>query len=349
MQECLLCKRDMKKTNNQFGNGCLNNIYKFLEIEKPKHLKDREKCLYKNVVKKTCAVNLNKEQEIWLTDRYLARQYLDGLHNEEFEKLKAQLDNDIETIKRGGGLKELITYIPLPLKVAYNIYKAEIKFVKLLNQFQRELKTDPGKIKLTLSSLSFIFNFANNKNKYEKNAFKAFQYAFWQAVIDVGRTYAGYDFSAYLLQHSLAKNPKNISITEGRYLDLVKNDENFKNVINKIVKDYGKNKSKFKFDSKKDGNYPLTFSQGDLYFSINKATLKIDGVKKDNKWHLKIHIKDKYDYTKFKNIDDYINDTNSISKSIFSSTLYNLAYLSSRKPIKVINTYDVKFIFEVVV
>lgn len=35
MHECSLCKRNMKRSKNQFGDGCINNIYKFLNIEKP--------------------------------------------------------------------------------------------------------------------------------------------------------------------------------------------------------------------------------------------------------------------------------------------------------------------------
>ncbi len=27
MKECLLCKRDMKKCKDTFGNGCIDNIY----------------------------------------------------------------------------------------------------------------------------------------------------------------------------------------------------------------------------------------------------------------------------------------------------------------------------------
>lgn len=35
MHECLLCERDMKKSKDIFGSGCTNNIFKFLNIEKP--------------------------------------------------------------------------------------------------------------------------------------------------------------------------------------------------------------------------------------------------------------------------------------------------------------------------
>jgi hypothetical protein len=41
MHECLLCKRDMKVSNNIFGNGCVKNIYSFLELSMPRKVKLR--------------------------------------------------------------------------------------------------------------------------------------------------------------------------------------------------------------------------------------------------------------------------------------------------------------------
>ena len=38
MHECLLCKRDMKTSNDTFGNGCIKNIYSFLEMSMPKSI-----------------------------------------------------------------------------------------------------------------------------------------------------------------------------------------------------------------------------------------------------------------------------------------------------------------------
>ena len=41
MHECLLCERDMKKSSNTFGNGCVNNIYKTLNLQKPNKSKNK--------------------------------------------------------------------------------------------------------------------------------------------------------------------------------------------------------------------------------------------------------------------------------------------------------------------
>ena len=44
MHECLLCRRDMKDSNDIFGNGCIKNIYSFFMFFKiVKHLKNKEK------------------------------------------------------------------------------------------------------------------------------------------------------------------------------------------------------------------------------------------------------------------------------------------------------------------
>lgn len=76
MHECLLCERDMKKSKDIFGSGCTNNIFEFLNIEKPKRCKNKEQLLYKNIMKITNVSKINNNQKIWLTDRYLTYQYL---------------------------------------------------------------------------------------------------------------------------------------------------------------------------------------------------------------------------------------------------------------------------------
>lgn len=47
MHECLLCKRDMKVSNDVFGNGCVRNIYSFLDLKMPRKVNLREETLYK--------------------------------------------------------------------------------------------------------------------------------------------------------------------------------------------------------------------------------------------------------------------------------------------------------------
>lgn len=68
----------------------------------------------------------------------------------------------------------------------------------------------------------------------------------------------------------------------------------------------------------------------DLYYSLNKVDLYIDAIKKGEKWELDIKLNDIYDYSEVKKIDKYYRDTKSIPKSIFSSTIYNLAWFSMK-------------------
>ena len=79
MHECLLCKRNMKVSKDVFGNGCVRNIYSFLDLKMPKKVNLREKTLYNNIMQLTNTKNINTNQKIWLTDRYLTYQYLNKI------------------------------------------------------------------------------------------------------------------------------------------------------------------------------------------------------------------------------------------------------------------------------
>ena len=344
MHECILCKKDMKKSKNQFGSGCINNVIKFLNITKPSRIKNKEQLLYKNIMKRTNISNINKQQQIWLADRYLTYQYLDNLHYGNFDNLKQQINIDIENVNNVSRFEELSTVRKIKLKEAYDLYKKEKKFDTNIHKIKNNKYKDDKELKLLITSISFIFNMYKNKTQYKKNSFKAMQYAFWQTVIEVGREYAGFDISADFLQHSLKENPKNLLISEGKIIDEIKKDNQFQENINNIVKKYGKNNNDFIFDSKATDDFPMNFNNNDLYFAIHSASLKVVGKFQDEKWTLHIELHDRYDYSDFKEINQYYNDTNSIPKSIFSSTLYNLAYYSVK--FKVMKEYDIDIQFE---
>lgn len=72
--------------------------------------------------------------------------------------------------------------------------------------------------------------------------------------------------------------------------------------------------------------------------------MKVIGKRHNKKWELEIKIHDRYDYSEFKKVEKYYNDTNSIPKSIFSSTLYNLAYYSVK--FNVMKEYDIDIQFK---
>ena len=327
MNECLLCKRDMKASKDTFGKGCVRNIYSFLGISMPKKVKLREQTLYKNIMKINNIHKINENQKIWLVDRYLTQQYLNRIPYGNYKKIINQINIEIQNINQIKNNEELKSAKKMSLKQAYDLYKKATKFTKGINKIKEGKFTDEESIKLLTSSFSFIFNINKNKNQYEKDSFKAMQYVFWQTVIEIGGKYAEFDISADFLQHSLEEKPEDLYITKGKVVDEIKKDNQFKEKILQIIEQYGKEKNEFV--AKGDDN-SISFNNKDLYFSIHSANLIVKGKKYNEEWELDITLEDTYDYSKPKNIGEYYFDTKSIPKSIFSSTLYNLAATSMK-------------------
>lgn len=330
MNECLLCKKDMKVSNDVFGNGCVRNIYSFLDFKMPKKVKFREETLYENIIKLTNTRNINTEQKIWLTDRYLTYQYLNRIPYGNYNTIKNQINYDIQNINQIKKDEELKSAKSMSLKQAYDLYKKVMKFQDGIDKISKGNFTDEDSIKTLITSFSFIFNMSKNKSQYEKNAFKAMQYAFWQTVIEAGGKYVEFPISADFLQHSLEDKPEDLVIAEGKVVQEILEDESFKKNINDIVNKYGNERDRFVFNSLKDDSFPMNFNDKDLYFAIHSADLYINGKKENNKWNLEIRLHDKYDYSKPKNLIKYYNDTSSVAKSLLSSTLYNFASFSTK-------------------
>ena len=291
MHECLLCKRDMKVSNDVFGNGCVRNIYSFLDLQMPRKVNLREETLYKSIMRINKVNSLNKNQKIWLTDRYLTYQYLNRIPYGNYNTIKNQINYDIQNIKQIKKDEEPKSAKNMSLKQAYDLYKKVIKFQDGIDKISKGKFTDEDSIKTIITSISFIFNMSKNKKQYEKNAFKGMQFAFWQTVIEVGGKYAEFPISAEFLQHSFDENPE------------------------------------------------------DLYFALHLVELKVSALKENDKWNLDIKIHDTYDYSKAKNLFQYYNDTNSIPKSILSSSLYNLVAFSNY--FKVMKIYDIDIEFTI--
>lgn len=322
--ECMLCKRDMKVSNTTFGKGCERNIYEILNIPYSREIKDKEELHI--LWKKTGAIGLNREQQQILVNRYLANVYLEQIPYGNIEKYKKQLNEDILVLKYGENLK-LKTVNKISLNEIYYIYKKTKKFTASLDKLSKMNWKEEATEKFIIANFSFIFHLTENSSQFQKNIYKGMQFAFWQVVIEVGGRYAEYKTSAYLLQNSLKKYPKNLNITNGPIIDEIKQDNNFMIYINKLLSQH-KNEKNFYVD--KDNNEEtnkFSFSTGDLYFGIHGLeTFKVSGEKdSDNKRILKIEMKDTYDYTNPKKLDEYYNDTENVPKSLLSSTLYNMA------------------------
>lgn len=63
MNECLLCKRDMKKAKTLFGVGCLKSVYDLLDLEIPEKTKNKELYLAKKIMKEMNIEKLNEQQK----------------------------------------------------------------------------------------------------------------------------------------------------------------------------------------------------------------------------------------------------------------------------------------------
>ena len=192
--------------------------------------------------------SLNKNQKIWLTDRYLTYQYLNRIPYGDYNTIKNQINYDIQNIKQIKKDEEPKSAKNMSLKQAYDLYKKVIKFQDGIDKISKGNCTDEDSIKKIITSISFIFNMSKNKKQYENNAFKGMQFAFWQTVIEVGGNYAEFPISAYFLQHSLVENPENLYITDGNIVETIKKDNNFKNIVKKIVEEKGKNSDSFEYD-----------------------------------------------------------------------------------------------------
>ena len=336
MHECLLCKRDMKVSNGVFGNGCVRNIYSFLDLKMPRKVSIREETLYKNVMRLTNTRNINTKQKIWLTDRYLTYQYLNRIPYGNYNSIKNKINNDIQNIKQIEKDKEPKSAKSISLKQAYDLYKKATKFQNGIDKISKGNFKDEDSIKAIITSFSFIFNMAKNKKQYEKDAFKAMQYAFWQTVIEEGGRYFNYEMAAQLLQNSLEENPKDYIITEEKMLKAIKEDNNLKDKIKEILNKY-KDEKYFYIPGGKES---LTFEDNDLYFAIHIADIEMKAEKDvESIWNINIKLSDTFDFTKFKMPDEYYNDAKSVPQSLLSSALYNLAFISYK--LGVIKKYKV--------
>ena len=143
----------------------------------------------------------------------------------------------------------------------------------------------------------------------------------------------------------MLREPADVLFREGKVVQAIVEDKNFRSNINNIIKEYGKNCNEFIFDSNVDDRFPMSFAESDLYFAIHDVELKVEGKKQNEKWVLDVKLHDRYDYSEFKKIDKYYKDTKSVPKSIFSSTLYNLAWFSIKA--QVMKEYNIDIVFKI--
>ena len=191
-----------------------------------------------------------------------------------------------------------------------------------------------------LESLSFIFDVSKKNNPILYAGLYTMQYMFWEIVV-IGGLLADFKLSAALLQKSLVnfgeESEEEIEIIDKEITSLVINNEEFKTKINELIKQYGNEKIELK-------EYPVDFVGGDLFLALHGVRINLSGNKnEDGTWNLNVEIKDKYDYTDFKSLKEYVTSTNSMPKSIFSMTLNNLGVASSEYGVIKPYTFTMKF------
>lgn len=333
MQECLLCKRNYKLSKEEiFGKNCLKKLYKLANISIPKNAKNKEKYLINKIAKENKKSELKDYQKQLLAERYLTLQYLERITYGDFKKIKKEIREEIDFIDKCETEKDLKTIKKITLNDAYKLYNKSEKFklnLKKLNKLNSNRTINQAEaMKFAISGFNFIFKHNIKINPYENTMLKAMQLVLLETVV-VGGIGFKYNLAAMLLQHSLQKKPKDITIENENIIEDILNDENFKSTIKNMVDKYGENTDNFKITKNEQDKF--MFDNSDLYFAIHGVYVNMDATKnKSNKWNLDILLQDTYDYTEFKILNDYYSDANSVLKSVVSSILYNIAYFAQK-------------------
>lgn len=311
MGRCSVCGRNISDKNAHFGLGCLKNMCDVIGIEKVKNLKG-ETLLNNKIAKLNGKKKLNKNEKIMLTNRYLTLKFLSNIpikaYNREINEIK-------QSIKKIGIEKLNFDNSVITLKQAYEIFKLYNKFQKIKN---REKEVDSEFIQNFLfDNLLFAFSTYYRNKKYFGGVIASIQYDFWKTVVEFEKF--SYPLGTEFIEYSLQDNPEDRFFYKGKIIDEIEKDENFKNKINEILE---KNNNKRRFNIT-DG---LNYVSSDLFLALNNTTINVIGNKEENIWKLDITITDRYDFTDFKEINEYLDK--SLIRGVLGSTANNLAMIS---------------------
>ena len=325
-KKCVICNKTFDYDYDLFGRTCLKNLYEQLSISNPTFTSNKEAHLCNKIAHRNHKYFLGKEKKYALTENYIALDYLERMNLKQTENIKEKIQDNIKNISTFKPLEKsmLLMY---PLNKFYKLYNNYLNFQELLNKIDISKGVNDNNI---LSSFSFIFNKEKINDPLYYWGYYGMQLIFWEMIIKGGELY-NYKLSAYLLRKALTNsgkhyNDKNKIIFEDEKLSkILLENKDFKQKINELL-------INDEVDIKEEN--PV-FEKGDLFYSIHEATLDLKGTKTENgNWNLTIVIKDKYDFTDFKTINEY--ETKSI-KDIFGSTLNNFGAISSEY--KVIKPY----------
>lgn len=328
MNRCSVCGRTVSNKTAHFGLGCLKNMCSLIDIDKPKNLKG-ENLLNTKISKITKKKSLNKEEKTLLTNRYLTLQLLDKIPLNNYDSMRNIIMKDINNI---GKNKKLISNDIITLKQAYEAFKLYNKFQKIK---QRAEEVDSEYIQNFLfENLLFAFSTYYRNKKYFGGVIADIQYYFWKMVCNVLKS--TYPNGMEFIEYSLLKNPQDKLIEKGRIIEDIIKDENFKEKIKVCILN-NKNNNHFEITE------GLNYASNDLFLALNNTTINIIGNKENNKWKLDITITDRYDFTDFKEMDEYCDDN--ILKGLLGSTANNMAMISVASG--VMHEYNVTIKFKI--
>lgn len=311
MNKCSVCGRSMSNNNTHFGLGCLKNMCSLINMEKPKNLKG-ENLLNTQITKITKKKLLNKDEKTLLTNRYLTLQLLNKIPSNNYDIMRNKIIKDIDNI---GKNKKLESNDLITLKQAYEAFKLYNKFQKIKEKSE---EVDSKYIQNFLfENLLFAFSTYYRNKKYFGGVIADIQYYFWKTICNMLKS--TYPNGMEFIEYSLLENPQDKLIENGKIVEDIIKDENFKEKINVCILN---NKSNKHFEITEGLNYV----SNDLFLALNNTTINIVGNKENNKWKLDITITDRYDFTDFKEIDEYC-DSN-ILKGLLGSTANNMAMIS---------------------
>lgn len=274
---------------------------------------------------------LSKSKKHALAEMYIALNYLNKMDLNSLSKIKYELIKNMKSISIFH--KKISKFLPgITLNDFYNVYNDYIDFNQKLEEIKKkkeiEKKNKQNNIdydEAVLKSFSFIFDIHKIGNPLFHAAYYDMQYIFWKTVV-VGGLIKDLKLSAYFLNISLENNGEYQEEGKDFIIDnneevtkIFFNDDEFKKIINQYLT-----------NDNASINNRITLPKGDLFYAINNATLIFNATKNENDtWNLNITIKDTYDFTDIKNLKQYVDSTDTVQKSLFSSTLNNFAAVSS--------------------
>ena len=131
------------------------------------------------------------------------------------------------------------------------------------------------------------------------NAKKAFK-NIWKTGADIFLEKTGCSISAWMLKHSLEDNPQKVIRDNNSYIaNKIQKSKEYNNALDKKIKESTDGKISGKLED------VTFFSDKDLYFSINKANVYVDGYKdKNGEWFIKTTVTDTYDFTEILFFED---------------------------------------------